>query len=89
MRLTGDLHQKHFRNNTRKNFLNVSFFFRRFSLEKDGFFAVSSCGKSGFRVLSVYLKIFFGAQKLMKVSFGKVLGKLAGSLTLGFPYDIA
>ena len=50
-----------------KKFLN--FLFEKFSVEKDGFFAVSSWGRIyfvGFRDLCVSLCVFFGAVKLMK-----------------------
>ena len=45
MRLTGDLHLNFFRKFEKKLFLIFFLFFERFSVEKDGFFAVSSWGK--------------------------------------------
>ena len=37
-----------------------------FSVEQDGFFAVSSWGKGGIRDLCVSLQVFFGTVKLIK-----------------------
>ena len=49
-----------------KVFSSVFRFFKGLRLRRMGFFAVSIRGKSGLRVLSVSLWVFFGAVKLMK-----------------------